>query len=143
MQKVMISSGFSEALAKAHAKPGSYSKDVVAAWQLASECEEIAETLLAATHARCGCGDTGDWSHSVSGTSGMDKCVWAGCANCGGSAIGSPVLLSDLKKWKKLPEARKLQYLATAIAKHTGTKERFVNIDVDTIGSTIDYEVGE
>lgn len=62
-----------------------------------------AATMAAAEHVRCACGDYGDWDHSVSGTSGpaQKPCVWAGCPNCRGSALGVPVGADDLRYARK------------------------------------------
>ena len=61
----------------------------------------IAKTMVAAENKRCACGDYGTWDSTISGTSGSTPCVWASCSNCRGSAIGSPVLASDMRYWRQ------------------------------------------
>lgn len=57
--------------------------------------------LAAAEQARCACGDHGDWSCSLSGTSFDRPCAWAGCPNCSGQALGQPILMSDLRWYER------------------------------------------
>jgi hypothetical protein len=66
---------------------------------------DVAETMVAAENVRCACGDHGSWEHTISGTSGPGNtpCVWAGCPNCTGRAVGIPVLLSDLRYARRQP----------------------------------------
>jgi hypothetical protein len=63
--------------------------------------EAVQERLRAAENARCACGDTGSWEHAIYGTSGGSDCVWAGCPNCSGQAIGRPILAADLAWYER------------------------------------------
>jgi len=84
--------------------------------------EKIADTMVAAEHKRCACGHYGTWEDTISGTSGMQACIWASCENCTGSAIGSPVLASDMRYWEnygseQLLVDRRVMFLASREAK--------------------------
>ena len=57
----------------------------------------VAERMVAAENTRCGCGRHGSWEHTISGTSGDWACVWAGCPDCRGTAVGVPVLAVHLR----------------------------------------------
>jgi len=59
------------------------------------QVQELAETMHRATLVRCGCGSYGSWDHAIRGTSGGDPCVWAGCPNCSGTALGCPVTADE------------------------------------------------
>lgn len=117
-----------------------HGKSLHAFWDRQHHMREVAATLLAATRTRCGCGSTGDWSRSVSGTSGTQKCVWAGCGTCRGAALGAPVLLSELRGWQRLSPGEQAQRLGEAIAAEDEYRHHYIAIDMDTLGSTIDYE---
>lgn len=97
---------------------------------------EVARCLVAATRVRCACGNTGDWSESVSGTSGDRPCVWAGCGNCSGQAVGAPVLTAHLREWRKLTPGQRAELLACVVC--DGTRAPAAEVDMDTIDSTID-----
>ena len=59
--------------------------------------QAVAERMVRAENTRCGCGRHGSWEHTISGTSGDRPCVWAGCPNCRGTAVGVPVLAIELR----------------------------------------------
>lgn len=59
------------------------------------------ERIEAAERTRCACGSLGSWDHSVSGTTGGAACVWAGCPNCSGSAVGRPIRAADLSWYER------------------------------------------
>ena len=61
----------------------------------------VEERLRAAENTRCACGSYGSWDDSISGSSGDRSCVWAGCPNCSGSAIGRPILTTDLAWYER------------------------------------------
>lgn len=121
-------------------KDGCTSHDAGAhrAWAAISRQTDTAGVLLAATRTRCGCGNYGDWSASVSGTSGLHPCVWAGCTNCRGSAVGVPVLRADLAAFRKLPAAEQVHMIARAAVLAAGRIGGVVEIDETTIDSTVD-----
>ena len=86
--------------------------------------ERISGTIVAAENTRCACGYTGDWSEAIHGTSGpaQEPCVWAGCPNCGGSAIGVPMLLTDWRWIVQQSEA------AVAVAHEMAVARRLAQI---------------
>ncbi len=67
----------------------------------------IGEMIVAAEHVACACCSTGSWTEEdrVYGTSGDRDVVWAGCPNCRGTAIGSPISAVDLAWAERQPEA--------------------------------------
>lgn len=54
-----------------------------------------------AEQAKCACGSPGSWDESISGSSGNQSCVWAGCPNCRGTAVGRPILTTDLMWYER------------------------------------------
>ena len=59
--------------------------------------QAVAEIMVRAEKTRCACGRYGSWDDDISGTSGDRACVWAGCPNCRGTAVGVPVLAIELR----------------------------------------------
>lgn len=114
---------------------GSHSTAMIAAWKKQVRLIDLAETLIAATNVRCACGDHGDWSESISGTSWDQPCVWAGCGNCRGTAIGTPVSSREYREWMRMPDADKAEYLAHAVCR--GTRSTDADVDMDTLDSTL------
>lgn len=124
--------------ADAAERAGSRSKGVIAAWRQHVRMMECAASMLAATRSRCGCGNHGDWSCDVSGTSGDRPCVWAGCANCRGTAVGVPVSQADRIAWSALTPYHRAVYIAAVSSGVIGRKE--IEIELDTTDSTFDFE---
>jgi hypothetical protein len=84
--------------------------------------KQVATTMVRAENTRCACGAHGSWDDTVSGTSGDRPCVWAGCPNCAGTAVGVPVLTIDLRYANRYPadlaRERKIAAAVYAAEKH-------------------------
>ncbi len=60
---------------------------------------KLRNTIRDGENAQCACGSSGSWADEdvIYGTSGLrGNVIWAGCPNCTGSAVGSPIEAAEL-----------------------------------------------